>query len=650
MLKGSKTVNEMTAALRKGSTKNRVKAAIAVARTMDARFIPTLLEALKDKDPAIRAGAAQAIINMISPDRMMNSLIDALKDKNSKVRANAAYALVNVQNRRVEGPLVKALKDKDPRVREKSAFTLGRVPGGLASDSISPSVVKALSELLKDKDPTVKYEAAYSLALFKDIKGIQGLLEQLNDPDKNVRWRAVAGLLMLNDNRCVDGLMGHRNDKDPKVRGMVLEAICQISPERAVNILLEALRDEADAENKVLELLFLDRHDEERVIAVLEKVMLDKNAKVRSMALYVHSKMRPEIARQHLIKDLESKTLRIRWNAVVALLEMQDPEALGPLMKVLLDRKNYKMWFSGGERIEWLGDNITPMLVEALKDKDLKIRRAAAEALGFMRDPTTVGPLLDALKDPDAKVRLFALSSLNRLKDASMVDGLIGALEDKNPKVREAAASTLGQLEDKKAVDGLIKALKDKVSQVRTAAVWALYGLQDPKCVEGLVQVLLEEDDIEVLRSIGPAIESFKDENVIPKLVEAVSRETGRLSDPYVRLAAAQALRGFRRPPVVKALMTALKDQYTEVRMLAIETLAAMHYVGLAEKDILAALQDPNWLVRMRAATALQSSDDKAYIKPLEEALKKEEHGTVRATLVEAIAGIKRGDPTAHIW
>ena len=73
----------------------------------------------------------------------------------------------------------------------------------------------------------------------------------------------------------------------------------------------------------------------------------------------------------------------------------------------------------------------------------------AAMALGRLRDPRAVEPLIQALKHPNCEVRYVAAVALGEIGDARAIDPLVEALADHwgsdelLPSVREAAAIAL---------------------------------------------------------------------------------------------------------------------------------------------------------------------------------------------------------------
>ncbi|MBI5238525.1 MAG: HEAT repeat domain-containing protein [Deltaproteobacteria bacterium] len=112
-------------------------------------------------------------------------------------------------------------------------------------------------------------------------------------------------------------------------------------------------------------------------------------------------------------------------------------------------------------------------LVAALKDVD--ISEAAADALGKIKDLRAVEPLIEALKDKHTGARVKAALALGSIQDHRAVEPLIEAFKDMNHN--EAVAVALGELKDPRAVEPLIKALKDRDSVIRWKAAEALKAI-----------------------------------------------------------------------------------------------------------------------------------------------------------------------------
>jgi HEAT repeat protein len=69
-----------------------------------------------------------------------------------------------------------------------------------------------------------------------------------------------------------------------------------------------------------------------------------------------------------------------------------------------------------------------PAIIQALGDQDPKVREAAADALGLIRDSRALSPLVNALHDKDPEVAYEAAKALGDIGDAHAIAGLDAAL------------------------------------------------------------------------------------------------------------------------------------------------------------------------------------------------------------------------------
>ena len=123
-------------------------------------------------------------------------------------------------------------------------------------------------------------------------------------------------------------------------------------------------------------------------------------------------------------------------------------------------------------------------LMKELKSKDVKTRIAAADDLGHIGQikksytEPAVPALIDALRDTDAGVRKAAANALGKVDpDVKLaVPALTDALKDKVPPVRQAAASALGLIgpDAKDAIPTLRETQKDSDRAVSRAANMAI--------------------------------------------------------------------------------------------------------------------------------------------------------------------------------
>jgi hypothetical protein len=165
------------------------------------------------------------------------------------------------------------------------------------------------------------------------------------------------------------------------------------------------------------------------------------------------------------------------------------------------------------DRIIEIGKPAVEALIIELQSKECNsfTRSFAAEALGRIRDPKAVNPLINILnKDENFFVRSCAAGALGNIGDLKAIDPLIDALKDEYLFVRSSAAEALGNIGDFKAVDPLINALKDEESLVRLLVAKALGDIRDHKALEALETVSLTDKDETVKREAKIAIARIK--------------------------------------------------------------------------------------------------------------------------------------------
>jgi HEAT repeat protein len=249
-----------------------------------------------------------------------------------------------------------------------------------------------------------------------------------------------------------------------------------------------------------------------------------------------------------LIADLQSTGSYVsRRDAATALGEIKDPRAVEPLLL-------------------------------AVKESAAGVRSEAAKALGEIGDPRALQPLVVALKDTNAGVRSEVAVALGHLHDPATVEPLIAALKDSNA----GAATALGMIKDTHAVEALVAALRDPDNAVRSEALKALSGIQDPRAAEAATGARLDE-----------LMATLKDHRSTP---EAAGE----------RRAAAQALARLGQP-AVEPLIAALRDDYPEVRRQAAVALGQIKD-SRAVEPLIAALHDAD--LRCKAAAALAEIKD----------------------------------------
>jgi HEAT repeat protein len=332
----------------------------------------------------------------------------------------------------------------------------------------------------------------------------------------------------------------------------------------------------------------------------------------------------PAVAK--LLPFLEDKNWEVRGRTAYILGEMgESAKSAAPKLMPLLkeNQKDHHAWDACGNAIDALGQmSAVPELIAALKkdwstdtDKldmwDGAVQERVATALTKIGKPS-IPALITTLSDPNPSIRQRAASILGQIGATakSAVPTLTKTLTDSDPKVRIAAASALGRIgEAAPAIATLTKTLKNSDPSIRRSAAWALgeMGTKAKSAVPTLTKTLTDSDpQVRVIAASALVQIEGATSIVFPIFTSAL---TGRDDSAKSRAIETLGEMGQSGTPAIPALLTVLKDPNpaadTLNRTKAAEALAA---IG-AEAQLIAALKDPNSIVRWRAAYALGKAD-----------------------------------------
>jgi HEAT repeat protein len=272
---------------------------------------------------------------------------------------------------------------------------------------------------------------------------------------------------------------------------------------------------------------------------------------------------------------------------------------------------------------------------QQLRVSSAKTRLAVVQKLAENRDPDAAGPLIFALNDKEAEVRCAAATALMKFDDRRAVEPLIKMLQEPIPASRAAAAETLGHLGDPVAVNNLVGLLRDHDSAVRSAAARSLdrlgwkpgtdsHRMMQLLAMGNLQQLVTLGTDgveplLELLRTGTPnkqfsavkALAQINDPRVRPAMIEALSNNS-----TAVRIAALGTLERLADANAYPRVEKLLRDHDPNVRGAAIE--AALRCGGVRSVPALtASLKDQSWEVRQAAANALGLLGERSAVEGL---------------------------------
>ncbi|MDR4478429.1 MAG: HEAT repeat domain-containing protein [Nitrospira sp.] len=342
----------------------------------------------------------------------------------------------------------------------------------------------------------------------------------LSDEDWAIREEAATLLGTLKDARAVLPLTSALRDADRAVREAAIGALSALGPV-SVPALAGCLGDPA-------------LQVQESASAILASIA---DARV----------FRP------LIDALGSRDWIVRMHAAKGLGRIGDPEAVAALMPLLQDKvKAVREEVSGA--LAAIGTAAVEGLIHALEHDDWLVRLHAVEALGKLKSPASVDPLLRALfNERDSAIREDVVRALGALRDARAVDYLVTVM--KEPSLRLLAVEALGHIGDRRAVPLLRRIVEGAPLGEPSDSV--------TPCADGWT------DEMAIMGMAARALGMIADGVAIPSLIVA-------LQNTITRSEAAAALTKFG-PVVIPSLLPMLaKEQDENVRYHLRETLTAV--------------------------------------------------------------------------
>lgn len=296
-------------------------------------------------------------------------------------------------------------------------------------------------------------------------------------------------------------------------------------------------------------------------------------------------------------------------------------------------------------------------LVVGLKDGDVNIRKGTIAALTAPAEKGGIGPRPDVVqavlailkKEGDARGPAGDVLGNSRFvaegANAISVPTLIGYLAEKDDGVKGGAADALGKIGDPKAVPPLVAMVHDmKIKpDVRRIATGAVALIADKSCEPVLTEAITDPTtDNEVRAQAARGLGKIATATSIATLVKTLNDDDLKLRSAVVAaLARAGQSESVRIHQItIDALISALNDPKTSVRMGAIQALQPIHApeANAALTQILTAAQNSPAL-RSAAAITLGFPNNQPAIIPLANSLNAVD-GEVAASAQQALQAI----------
>ncbi len=205
-----------------------------------------------------------------------------------------------------------------------------------------------------------------------------------------------------------------------------------------------------------------------------------------------------------------------------------------------------------------MSEAVTKALTEAAtKDKFYGVRLEATHSLSEMKTDASKASLLEVLKDKNSRIRRAAIKGLGDFHDASLADTFIHIINsDPSYFAIADAALALGQTASPKAYDALLAASKmdSWKDTIRAGALGGLAALQDSRSLEIALQNAAAGNSIEVRSQAMTLLGAIGKGNpkAFESLIAALKEESSSLQLRFSVLNAITMLGDARAIPVLE--------------------------------------------------------------------------------------------------
>ncbi|MBF0500736.1 MAG: HEAT repeat domain-containing protein [Candidatus Riflebacteria bacterium] len=178
-----------------------------------------------------------------------------------------------------------------------------------------------------------------------------------------------------------------------------------------------------------------------------------------------------------ILRAMKSPNSDVRHFACTALGELREPAGIAPLLKLLGDEK-WPVRRAASEGLVQYGEEVIPAIEQVMnRTTDEDIRFWAIKSLGKLGGKAQ-RILLEALRTGNKQLRYVIAAALGESGDRRVIKVLIDSLADPDWTIRKSATQALAEIGEN-AIDPLIEALKEPNEDVRDGCLLALVRIGD---------------------------------------------------------------------------------------------------------------------------------------------------------------------------
>jgi HEAT repeat protein len=455
-----------------------------------------------------------------------------------------------------------------------------------------------------------------------------------NDYFPEIRYAALESLQKLKDPSSISALE-EVLDKEMEIgiRAKTAEVLGSFKDERCLNMLIKVYRkkDEERAVREAALIALALNHNPQKVSPIIKETMQQLVPYEKISILQAISESNNKTYIGILVQSLKDVDMRVREAAMEALIKNK---ASGEVLKTELSSGNNNFRIPALIELSRRGEPFAlKLLPELLVDRKLNNRLDAALILAKKRDSRAFETLMQIARLNEHGSAGLAIRGLGMLGDKRALGFIQESTSHQNSYIVQAALEALGEMSYPGSISHLIKYIAEEPPARTDYTYLARNSLI--KLGEQSVAALIDALKVSRGRQLNRVSNEFNNvvqgvgRKSIPYLADAI-----KFPVIYVKQSAAEALSLFKNAEAASILVSVLSD-----KKLQRDVQSYLIRIGApAVKSVLPLLKakDPN--VKLSAAIILGTLGEKSALKPLLKALKDER---IRRSAIEPLGGIK---------
>lgn len=664
--------------------------------------VDALIAAL-DKSEWIQFAAIEALGNIGDP-KSVPHILKVMKEANEWIKHVALEALTKIKDETVIGELLPEIYSKNEELVKgvivaintilKDSFILKEFPKCVMKKYPDfKEKILEYYEKVSERDVRIAIINLISIFSFKDFTNY--LAKDLISSDDDIAEAAMETLISMGEDIYPDLLkiLGKEStgvelkiaviymlgeifygkksyfyileeyfeSKYPEIREIALEAMAKIDSNEVKKNIDIALTDRnPDVRRMALEIVGV--YSKESDFDKILKLLSDKYDAVRYEAKQTILKLKKDDIKDKIILELKKELKNPNIEKVKLLMEIVGEhnikESVGYIIKIIED--NIELKESGIVTLGNLKSRVAfDYLLERLRDKEVSVRKVAADSLGKIGLIEVVEALKESVSDSDMWVRFFVINALNNYKKDDLYKLYIDRLEIEEavPVKIEILSGLVKYSVDYDFYNDIKSILEDEDEDIVIMAISALkeQAMRDKKVRDRIMKLMnknswkIKNEILELLLKTG--VEKSEITNILPlirddnELVkEKALKLVGEFGDlslisPMMSTMQEDNLGEITRGLLEKVkekgydnFLLGLKSEYDAIRVF---TVNALTIIGdrQAVDGLIKTLNDKNWKVRYFAAEALGNIGDERALKALIKLLDDEQQYVVNSSL-----------------